>query len=511
MHSFSPLHRPGPHRGPQRLGGFARALLLFGLTAATLPACQRKNGSGDQAQAETQVSGGVRARELPKVRVAPVVRREMLQVLETMCKLESEREIQLFPRMAGVVTGVFAEEGDAVEKGQILAELDDRDALLARDDARVAWEEAQNTKAVRELAAQEAKARIESATLAADQAERDYQRNLALFKGESEVASALSEQALEASRLERDRANNELKLALLAFDKAQLDAKLAATAVARAKVALDRAELALSHLKLTAPFSGVVARRDVRIGDSASTAAVAFVLSDIDALRAVFSRPQEELGLFQSGLDGSDADSPSKLPIRATCEALPGVEFKGHVHRVSPTIDRDSGQFRVTASLEENEVDGNKLLPGMLVRMHIITDRHPEVLVVPKRALRREGERRFLLVVEPEGDISSGDSPRGVLRRVAVREGFDDDDNIEVQPIDGDELSAGATVVVIGSRDLAQGDTVALDEELDNTSPSPPLASGADGDEPPPGGSASDSDGSSDGDVSENSVTASGD
>ena len=49
----------------------------------------------------------------------------------------------------------------------------------------------------------------------------------------------------------------------------------------------------------------------------------------------------------------------------------------------------------------------------MLVRIEIVTDRHPNALVVPKRALRWEGERSYLLAVDASG----------TLRRVDVRDG----------------------------------------------------------------------------------------
>ncbi|MFT5291270.1 MAG: RND family efflux transporter MFP subunit [Planctomycetota bacterium] len=463
-----------------RLGrGLLTGLMLVGLVGLT-PACSKTSHGEEIPSVDPQVTGGVRTRELPKVRVASVIRREMVRDLETMTKLESENEIEIFPLSGGVVTAVNVEEGDSVKADQVLAQLDERDEVLMVDEADVAWKESQNTLLLRELAAQETEERIQGALLAAEQAERSYQRSLSLFEGENSVASGLSRQALEDSLLARDRALNEHKLAVLAKDKAELDAELAETTVKRAFVGLERARLTLSHRQVRAPFAGVIARRDLRVGANAGTATAAFVLSDVNALQAVFARPQEERSLFQNGLDATNDDGSLQLPISATAEAIPGVEFTGRVLRISPTIDSDSGQFRVTARLDDPDRPGAaRLLPGMLVRMKITTDRHPDVLVVPKRALRREGDRRFVLVVDP---AAAGEGQQaGLLREVDVREGFDSDEFTEVQALDSMGLNVDDLVVVIGGRDLAGGDSVTLDSpgsEDDSAAPVEPGESG---------------------------------
>ena len=79
--------------------------------------------------------------------------------------------------------------------------------------------------------------------------------------------------------------------------------------------------------------------------------------------------------------------------------------------------------------------------------------------MVPKRALEREGERRYLLLARPE----PGGERRATVERVEVREGFAEDDWIEVLPAEGGELEAGVQVIVVGGRDLKEGDTVRVD------------------------------------------------
>ena len=402
---------------------------------------------GGKSQPEAS-EGGVQKRELSTVRVTPVVARDMVRTLETTSKLESEREIAIVPRVGGVVVAVHAEEGDVVAQGAELATLENIEQTLAVQDAEVAASETRNTLEKLRLAVREAEARVARVQTAFEQGERDHERNLRLFEGER-VASALSQSALEASKLAKDNAEADRKDADLLLERSKLELAAGETAVERARITLEKARLALAWTHVTAPFAGVVASRSVRVGDAVSAATTVFVLTDIDTLRCVFSRPQEELDLFARV---GQAQGDERLAVEATADAFPGRTFAGWIERVSPTIDPQSGQFRVTGRLDCVQDGGRvRLLPGMLVRLAIVTERRADVPVVPKRALEREGDRRYVLVVRDDR-----------ATRVEIREGFADEEFVEVTPVTG-KLALGEPVVVVGGRDLAEGEAVKVD------------------------------------------------
>jgi RND family efflux transporter MFP subunit len=335
----------------------------------------------------------------------------------------------------------------------VLARLDERDPTLAEREAEVAYQEAENAAARGKLAVDEALARIERSRQAAEQADRDYERDRTLFEVK-DTASPLSQKALESSLLTRDNARADLRQAEIGHRRAAREAVSAENAAARAKVAWERAALALQYTRIEAPIDGVIAERSIRVGDTVGDSQAAFVLTDPTRLRAVFLRPQEELGLF----DQSDDAAPITFTARA--ESYPDREFLGEIERVSPTIDPTSGQFRVTARIRaRTESESSLLLPGMLVRMRIVTDRHPEALVVAKRATEREGDRSYLRVFEAqEGDL-------GTVRLVDFEEGYSDDQGVEVIPLEPDALRAGQAIVLVGRDDLADGDTVEVVRE----------------------------------------------
>jgi membrane fusion protein (multidrug efflux system) len=374
----------------------------------------------------------------------------MRRVLSTTSVVESERQVTILPRTSGVVTELRVEEGDAVEAGEVLAVLDQRDARAALEETRLALTEAEDNVARAALARREADAAAEGLRLAHEQAQRRHERNAR--------AGLISDQELEQLAFDRDSALRQFETSKLSAERAALDERAAATAASRAQLACDRAEVTLSHTEISAPFTGVIARRDLRVGDNAGPATTAFVLTDLERLRAVFPRPQRELAVFAalgSAADGSGA-AGGDARILARAEAIPGLEFPGVIERISPSIDSASGSFRVTARLLPHP-DGTSLLPGMLLRLEIVLERRPDALVIPKRSLRREGDVTVVFSVRD-----------GVARRVEVTPGFSEGDWVEVIPSESGALEVGQVVVEVGNRDLEDG------AEVEATGASPP-------------------------------------
>ncbi|MEZ5978755.1 MAG: efflux RND transporter periplasmic adaptor subunit [Planctomycetota bacterium] len=417
-----------------------------------LAACSGAPNTADATGSEGTGSGGVRVREATKVVAQHLERRDMEQILETTAVLEADREVPVVARSAGQVVEILAEEGDAVGTGDELAHLDSRAEELALRDAEIALEEANQALATAEIQIEEAKSAVENSKSALAQAERDLARDEQLFTNTEGGVTLVAETTLEKSRLARDQAIQDLAQKKLAQERVELDRDKARTTVSRAEVTRDRAKRTLELMTLVAPFDGVVSLRSIKPGQNLAGGEQAFVVTDPTRLRVVFYRPQREFGLFSSQADDN-------LAITATTEALDRTEFSGHVERIAPTIDATSGSFRITARIERVPRDDGpeRLLPGMLLRLAIVTDRHEGAITVPKRAVVREGDQAFLFTVDRSGE-------QAVARRRLVREGFGDATHVEVTALEGDELTTDDLVVVIGARDLADGDPLQVEE-----------------------------------------------
>jgi RND family efflux transporter MFP subunit len=410
-----------------------------------LPGCKP---AGADAAGNPLEGAQIKRRDAIQVRTVPVQRREMVRTTSTTTNVESVNEIQIFPRSTGVITSILVEEGDGVEMGEVLAVIDPREAQASLADAQIALKEAHEATLRLALTRDEADQRVARSRLAWEQAQREVQRN--------EEAGLLSEVDLDKLRLARDTSEHDHLATELSAQVSQQELERQKTVIERADLTVQRQELALSYTQIVAPFTGFIASRTIKVGDSAGGTTAAFTLTDPDNLRAVVYRPQRELSFFQNSSD------LSKIEIRVQPEALPGQIFAGTIQFLSPTVDATSGSFRITLSLNQptSEDAGPRLAPGMLARIDIVTERRPHALVVPKRALRREGDNQFLFVVR-----------EGKAVRLKVEEGLSDDEFVELTLAEGDTVEAGEAVIIVGNRDLEGGEEVrvnTLDAEQEN-------------------------------------------
>ena len=449
MQSTSSSRRPW--RSRVAVGPWVSAAAFLALAACspggieTANGAERADGEGSEATFE-----GLKRAQATKVLTAPLDQREMVRVITTTVTAESETEIQVFPRTAGMVQSVVVEEGDRVQRDDVLIEIDPRGYQAALAAARIALREAGDARRTIELTVDETGAMVQRAQLTYDQSVRELERK-------EDASNVISRNDLDLLSLSVSTNKADLSAQEIAAQKASAALASQEIAIERAQLQIDRAELDLSFTKVVAPFDGVIARRDVRVGDLVSNAASVFVLTDIDNVRAVVSRAQRELTFFRNAEDrarkASDGDATGReaLDIVIEPEALPGAQYTGRILIVSPTIAAPSGQIRVTLGVDQPGPGDSRLpvLPGMLLRVRIVTERHPDALVVPKRALVREGDSYFVFTIDD-----------GAARRVEVREGFTDDEEVEVIPETPGDLEVGATIVVVGNRELDDGDRV---------------------------------------------------
>lgn len=303
------------------------------------------------------------------VEVALVSRRAMSASYGATASLEAAGEAQVVSLTSGVLLKLLAEEGDVVQAGQVLARLDpDRKGLAL----------AQSQAQLKKL-------------------ESEYSRSKELF----------AKQLVSADAHEKIRS--------------ELDVQ---------RAAVDITKLELSYTTITAPISGVVAQRMVKVGNLIQPNAPMFKIVDTSRLEAVLNVPERELDTLRAG-----------LPVTMRVDALPGRSFNGKVGRVSPVVDAGSGTFRVTAIFEGI----GQLKPGMFGRVDIVFDQRPNALTIPRDAL-----------LEGDGDTSVFAVRDGKAVRVPVQVGFITGSYAEIRA----GLAEGDGVVTVGKVTLRDGATV---------------------------------------------------
>lgn len=198
------------------------------------------------------------------------------------------------------------------------------------------------------------------------------------------------------------------------------------------QAAYDLAELQYSYSKVRAPISGIVVDRKVKTGQSLNAGDPLMWITDPDSLLARIQVPQSELGKFAVG-------QPASLRF----DALPGLAQDAVVTRISPTVDPETGTFRMQISIQGAQPG---IAAGMFSRVQIAYDRHDNAKLLPNQAVIVEDTVSVVYVVTD-----------GEARRRVVQTGITDGGMTEI--LAGLEL--GETVILSGNRGLREGTPVA--------------------------------------------------
>ncbi|MDH3372801.1 MAG: efflux RND transporter periplasmic adaptor subunit [Gammaproteobacteria bacterium] len=264
----------------------------------------------------------------------------------------------------------------------------------------------------------------------------------------------LNQSAANLRKLQRDYDRNvELQekglLSSGDFDKIKYDLEALEAAHNLAKLELD-------YTQIRAPIDGVVSERYVRRGNTISAGEPVFKVTSFDPLVAYLFVPEREYrNIAQDQFVGIDID------------ALQGQRFIAAVTRVSPVVDPQTGTFKITIEVSD---DQRRIKPGMFGRISIVYDLHENVLQVPRNAILEESTQTSVFVVEDNKAIrkvvQTGYSDKGM---VEITSGLTDDDLVVTVGQIG--LKDDSAVTIINTDGQAM-ETIGDDaEQADNDAP----------------------------------------
>ena len=230
---------------------------------------------------------------------APVISQVIkLQARQSVIKLTGEVVARVSSELSFQVSGRvierFADVGDHVEAGAVLAKIDPTEQQADVDGARAALKSA------------EAQLRVATA---------NFERQKAL------MASGFTTQ--------------------VAFDQARESFSAAQGNLGSAEAQLGTATDALGRASLRSSASGIITARNIEVGQVAQSAQSAYTLAEDGGRDAVFD-VYESIFLNKFENDG----------VRLSSIAKPGVTARGKVREVSPTVDQKTGTVRVKVSIE---------------------------------------------------------------------------------------------------------------------------------------------------------------
>lgn len=421
--------------------------------------------------------------------VAPVERGPIEAVVSASGSIEAARSQALSFAVSGTVAEVLVTDGESVSAGQALARIDTTDLELNLKQAQAALaiseaqlRRAQTAPSEQEIAAARAavesaraglaelrrgptEREIELAKLAIDQAKNSLwaaQGNRDAIKG-NPLSSGGSGDAAEAQVLnaelavrqaeinyaqlleppsaaavmqaELQVAQAEANLATLLSSPSAEDLAVAEAQVAQARVGVETAMNSLNRAVLRAPFAGEVSSIDVHPGDTVAPGTPVATLIEPRSYHIVVTIDESEIGQIAVGQEAAVA-----------LDAYPEETLQGRIARVElvGTLTQGIVTYDVTVEMEPTDLD---IRPMMTAAVDIVVDRKEAVLLVPSRALRRDGQGRYVEELR-----------NGVPARVPVVTGLSSAQYTEV--LDG--LEEGQEIIISRPRDNVFGGGVAV-------------------------------------------------
>lgn len=319
------------------------------------------------------------------------------------------------PKVGGRIARLGVDLGDIVQRGQIVAELDDAEFFQ-----EVAQAEA-------DLAV--ARANLTEAQSLWEIANREIERFNALrergFTSEAQYDTAHAEQLAREAQLAVARAQ-----------------------VTRAESALAAARIRLGYTTVVAEWQGgsdtrVVANRQVDEGETVSANAGLVQIVELERMVAVIHVTERDYG---SIVPGQFAE--------ISTDAFPGETFEGSVARIAPVFREATRQARVEIVVPNPD---HRLKPGMFVRASLTLEHHEDATIVPEVALTRRGGRDGIFLVDPEGE-----RVRWAPVTIGVRHGGRV--AVEGEGIEG-------RVVVLGQQLVDDGSEITIPEETKRAQP----------------------------------------
>jgi membrane fusion protein (multidrug efflux system) len=317
--------------------------------------------------------------------------------------IRARNSAEIRAEIAGKITRVYAQEGQVLRKGQMIAKIDDREYQVAVEEARATYLQTLSLLAIEEddLKAQ-----------AMAQEMRDEFANLERLERAGEITAE--------ERLAREI---EMDVEALKGGKFRVEIAAARSGVSQARAAHERARLNLERTEIRAPFNGVITALTLSLGELATAnEAICTVVDNINI--------EAEVGVLEADLGYVTTGKPTLLAVPALGETL-----QVQVDVVSPQFDRASRTCQVLIRLKD---DSGRIRPGMFVRALIAGQTFIDRLLVPREAILTRDDRPLLFKVED-----------GRAKWLYITLGESNDDLVEITKVlQGGQLAPGDKVIV---------------------------------------------------------------
>ena len=282
-----------------------------------------------------------------EVTTEAVQKRRLEAIVSASGKIQPKRDVNISADTMGRVTDLAVEEGDRVNKGQFLLQIDPRNlqSAVQRTEASLA---------AAKSSAEQTRLSLETARLALKQAEDNYKRQQDLWKG-----GLTTRETLE--RAENDLNTRKADLVAQEQNVRTQNLRMESESATAASARFD-----LSKVRIESPIAGIVTRRNIEEGETVvigtmnNAGTVLLTIADMSVIQAEVEVDETDIPTVRIG-----------QPAKVTIDAMPGQTFTGKVTE----IGNSPIQTRTTARRAGDELQGRRHArqgnPGSAAGLHL--------------------------------------------------------------------------------------------------------------------------------------------
>ncbi len=302
-----------------------------------------------------------------EVNTEAIQKRDLESIVSASGKIQPKTLVNISADTMGRVTSLAVNEGQRVDKGQFLLEIDPRN-LRTRVDSGEASLQASASQA------EQLRLALDNAKLSLKQTQDNFNRQQELWKGGLTTREAL------------ERAENELNAQQANLRVQEQNVKTQQLRIAQERASLSSAKYDLSRVRIESPIKGIVTRRNIEEGETAVTGTmnnpgtVLLTIADMSVIEA------------EVEVDETDIPTVALGQIaKVTIDAMPGKTFTAKVTEIGnspiqaagPAAATQATNFKVVLTLD-GEIP--EVRPGFTCTAEITTATRKAVVAVPIQA-----------------------------------------------------------------------------------------------------------------------------
>ena len=308
------------------------------------------------------------------------------------------------PKVVGTILAMRVREGDRVRTGQLLAELENREARAQLEKALAGLREAQGST---EELDRNLKAAL-AARVAADAGRRLAESTLRRYQTLRERRSV--------SDQEFDEVEARAQVAVAEVDRTEkmrqvLEARrqMVEARIGQAQAEVNAVQALVGYARITAPIDGLVIAKQVDTGSLATPGAPLLTIEGGGNFRLEVALEQSRIGAISPGMSAKVRFDPAG--------GAEGMELSGRVAEIVPAADPATRTFTVRIDLPSNSA----IRSGQFARA-VFSGGRREALLVPTAAVVAHGQLASVYVVDE----------RGIARLRLITRGRTDGEQVEV-------------------------------------------------------------------------------